>query len=305
MQGEPDLMRLGKKLASEDIVSWLRALRAHASAPYSGYKVSGVVEVRYGSDYLYFAGVNVENAEALLGTHGEEGAVAVMVTALGKAARAGSVWVMGAADLPPEKQKEARAGSCCGRCRQRLAGFADAGTPVHSVTPGGAFTTRTIAELLPDSFSFANLPGGGAGADKGQVEAGLSAEQIKARLVREAPQTESEIFEWLNSLYPEDGASGIAQAAIIRLENGIYAAGVRIEDAAYTGINAVQTALATATTGYGRQKISAVWFLTKAQDKKILPHNAAQPLPLSAAQLWGGRNIPVTSFAADGSVVLA
>jgi cytidine deaminase len=40
----------------------------------------------------------------------------------------------------------------CGGCRQRLAEFASADTPVHLGRPGGARQTTTIGELLPLAF---------------------------------------------------------------------------------------------------------------------------------------------------------
>ena len=176
--------------------------------------------------------------------------------------------------------------------------------PVHSVALGGDVSTHTVAALLPDSFSFANLPGGGVGSGEGLLAEGFTPQQIKKRLVREAPQSEAQIFEWLDSLYPVDQASGIAQSAVLAFDNGFYAAGVRIEDAAYTGINAVQVALAVGTAAFGRQRIGGVWSLSKAADESVLAHAAVQPLPATVIQITGP-NVPTVQFSADGTKVFA
>ncbi len=40
----------------------------------------------------------------------------------------------------------------CGRCRQQLAEFASATTPVHLCGPDGVRLTATLGELLPMAF---------------------------------------------------------------------------------------------------------------------------------------------------------
>ena len=46
-----------------------------------------------------------------------------------------------------------QAGTPCGGCRQRLREFAPLTTPVYATTTsGGAVTSLTIEQLLPDSF---------------------------------------------------------------------------------------------------------------------------------------------------------
>jgi cytidine deaminase len=46
----------------------------------------------------------------------------------------------------------------CGGCRQRLADFATAATPVHLCGPEGLRRTVTLGDLLPLGFGAADLP---------------------------------------------------------------------------------------------------------------------------------------------------
>src|SRR5437762_371186 len=84
-------------LSAADIVQWLKELRSHAYVPESGYCVSAVFRARLGgTDDYYFGGVNAENIEHRISTHGEEGCIAGMVTGLGNRVRMAEGWVMGA-----------------------------------------------------------------------------------------------------------------------------------------------------------------------------------------------------------------
>ena len=46
----------------------------------------------------------------------------------------------------------------CGGCRQRLADFATAATPVHLCGPEGVRRTVTLGDLLPLGFGAGDLP---------------------------------------------------------------------------------------------------------------------------------------------------
>jgi cytidine deaminase len=46
----------------------------------------------------------------------------------------------------------------CGGCRQRLAEFAAADTPVHICDPRGLRASFTLGELLPKAFTFTKTP---------------------------------------------------------------------------------------------------------------------------------------------------
>jgi cytidine deaminase len=115
-----------------------RRAMAHAHAPYSKYHVGAAI---LADDGTVYAGCNVENASFPEGWCAETSAIGAMVTAGAKKIR--EIAVMGAgADLTTP----------CGGCRQRIAEFAVAETPVHICGPDGLRRTFKLAELLPESF---------------------------------------------------------------------------------------------------------------------------------------------------------
>jgi homotetrameric cytidine deaminase len=119
----------------------LRAAEAamrNAYAPYSEFKVGAAVRGRSGAIY---AGANVENASYPQGQCAEPGALAALVAAGESAITAVAVVAERLERCPP-----------CGGCRQRLAEFGTAQTPVHLGRPGETPYTVTLGELLPLSF---------------------------------------------------------------------------------------------------------------------------------------------------------
>lgn len=124
------------------------ALRArdNAHAPYSGFKVGAAVRC---PDGRVFAGCNVENVAYPQGTCAEAGAVAAMVAA-GGTEIAEVLVVAGGRELVTP----------CGGCRQKLAEFATAETPVILADLGGERARSTVGQLLPGAFGPGHLPGG-------------------------------------------------------------------------------------------------------------------------------------------------
>ena len=120
-----------------------RAL-ANAHAPYSRFRVGACL--RAASGRLY-AGCNVENAAYPVGQCAEATAIGAMVAAGDRAIVEVVVVSEGAAVCSP-----------CGRCRQQLAEFAAAETPVHLCGPDGVRLTTTIGALLPLAFGPDSLP---------------------------------------------------------------------------------------------------------------------------------------------------
>ena len=116
------------------------AVREHAHAPYSGYRVGAAVMDEAGRVH---AGCNVENAAYPEGLCAEAGAIAAMVAAGGRRIRA--IAVAGGHDTP---------GACtpCGGCRQKIREFADADTRIVLLDGAGATTSYGIEDLLPYSF---------------------------------------------------------------------------------------------------------------------------------------------------------
>ncbi len=127
-------------MASDDLLQAALAARAHAHAPYSGFKVGAALRASDGSIH---AGCNVENAAFPQGQCAEATAIGVMIA--GGATRIAEILVV--ADGPETV-------SPCGGCRQRLVEFADPATPVHLAGPEGVRATVSLGELLPRAFGW-------------------------------------------------------------------------------------------------------------------------------------------------------
>jgi homotetrameric cytidine deaminase len=119
------------------------AAMRNAYAPYSQFKVGAALRSRSGAIY---AAANVENAAYPQGQCAEASALGAMVAAGETAITAVAVVAERKLHCPP-----------CGGCRQRLAEFGAADTPVHLGRPGQAPHTVTLAELLPLSFGRGDL----------------------------------------------------------------------------------------------------------------------------------------------------
>lgn len=120
-----------------------RAVRENAYVPYSGFKVGAALR---GASGAVFVGCNVENAAYPEGTCAEAGAIAAMVAA--GETRIAEAFVI--ADSPTPI-------SPCGGCRQKLAEFAAAETPVTLATLSGETLHTTVGALLPGAFSDAYM----------------------------------------------------------------------------------------------------------------------------------------------------
>lgn len=114
-----------------------------AYAPYSDFKVGAAVR---GASGAIYAGPNVENAAYPQGQCAEASAIGALVAAGETALTAVAVVSEKVEHCPP-----------CGGCRQRLAEFGSADTPVHLGRPGSPPRTVTLADLLPLSFGAGDL----------------------------------------------------------------------------------------------------------------------------------------------------
>ncbi|HEX3697704.1 MAG TPA: cytidine deaminase [Polyangia bacterium] len=118
-----------------------RAVRRHAHAPYSHFRVGAAVVDDAGRIHV---GCNVENASYGLTVCAERNAVAAALAAGARAIRAIAVVTEA---RPPA--------SPCGACRQVLAERGRADTAVYLAGPRGAATvTHTLGALLPQAFTF-------------------------------------------------------------------------------------------------------------------------------------------------------
>ncbi|MGN7870581.1 cytidine deaminase [Paracoccus sp. 22332] len=120
-----------------------RAVREMAYVPYSRFKVGAAVRGRSGAIYR---GCNVENVAYPEGTCAEAGAIAAMVAAGETELIEVAVIADSPSPVPP-----------CGGCRQKLAEFARADTPVLLATTEGATLATTVGELLPGRFDAGHM----------------------------------------------------------------------------------------------------------------------------------------------------
>ncbi len=114
-------------------------VREMAYAPYSQFKVGAAVR---GASGQIYRGCNVENVAYPEGTCAEAGAIAAMIAAGETEITEVCVIADSPAPVPP-----------CGGCRQKLAEFARADTPVMLATTAGDQLATTVGELLPGRFS--------------------------------------------------------------------------------------------------------------------------------------------------------
>ena len=120
-------------------------VQQRAYAPYSKFKVGAAVLV----DGEIYEGVNVENASYPLSVCAERNAIAAAVIAGGLHLEEVAVFT----DSSPPS-------SPCGACRQVLREFAaePKAVVVTSINAKGERREWTLDQLLPDSFSGAELP---------------------------------------------------------------------------------------------------------------------------------------------------
>ena len=133
-------------MTPEALCNLAREAMTHSYSPYSGYKVGAALLCRDGSVYQ---GCNIENASfsptvcaertaffrALYDGHRDFEAIAIC------GGRDGIVTGL----FPP-----------CGVCRQVMREFCGDGFLIYLITPDG-YETRTMQQLLPDSFSNAAM----------------------------------------------------------------------------------------------------------------------------------------------------
>jgi cytidine deaminase len=220
----------------------------------------------------------VENIDHRLSTHGEEGAIAAMITGLGKQAEIVELWCMGA---PPQLKPGSKypaadiCTTCCGKCRQQIAGLAADDTKIHYVSLNGRVETTTVDAFLPEAF---RLP---VSAQAAKAGVALAASDVEEKLVRKGPLTQAEIESWLKNLEPVDFISKTSQSMVVELDSGFYVAGTSVEDAAFIDISVAQAVVAIAAGAFGAFKVKAAWVYTAGCDEK----KANDRLPLSALQV--------------------
>jgi len=129
-----------KEWSREELVAQAMQARERAYAPYSGYRVGAALLGKSGRVYT---GCNVENAVYPLCTCAERVAVV-------KAVSEGEREFIALAVVTEN------GATPCGSCRQTLREFGE-DIMVLVVDATGAYRETTVAELLPDGFSAADL----------------------------------------------------------------------------------------------------------------------------------------------------
>ncbi len=138
--GAPDEPTATDVTATDDLMRAADAVMRTAYAPYSKFPVGAALRAPDGSIHV---GSNVENVSYPQGQCAETSAIGALIAA-------------GHTQITEVAVTAERQDICppCGGCRQRLAEFASADTPVHLGRPGGPRETTTMGELLPLAFKF-------------------------------------------------------------------------------------------------------------------------------------------------------
>ena len=130
-------------MTPEQLIELAKEAMTRAYTPYSGFKVGAALLCADGTVYQ---GCNIENASFTPTVCAERTAVFKAVSEgqrdfVALAVCGGKDGVI--TDLCPP----------CGVCRQVLREFCKDDFPVYLALPEGKYETRTMAQLLPDSFS--------------------------------------------------------------------------------------------------------------------------------------------------------
>ena len=127
----------------EALLTAARDTLANAHAPYSQFPVAAAVLDDRGR---VFTGANVENASYGLTMCAERVAIFTAIASGARGIRAIAVTARRVPAITP-----------CGACRQVMAEFCEADTPIYSDTAGGAIATWTAGALLPNAFEASSL----------------------------------------------------------------------------------------------------------------------------------------------------
>lgn len=124
---------------SHDLFEAACAAMAFAHAPYSKFPVGAAIRAEDGKIY---AGANIENLSFPQGWCAEPTAISHMIMAGNKRIVEMAVIAEKLPLCPP-----------CGGCRQKIAEFSSATTPIYLCDETGVKKTMTMEELLPHGFA--------------------------------------------------------------------------------------------------------------------------------------------------------
>ena len=124
---------------SHDLFEAARDAMKFAHAPYSKFPVGAAIRA---DDGRIYTGANIENLSFPQGWCAEPTAISHMIMAGNKKIVEMAVIAEKLPLCPP-----------CGGCRQKIAEFATARTPIYLCDETGVKKTMTMDELLPHSFA--------------------------------------------------------------------------------------------------------------------------------------------------------
>lgn len=267
-------------LSNENIAKWLAEIRKNAYAPFSNFAVAVILEVHINDQYYYFAGVNVESKQCnRISLHAEQTALNTMVTCLGPRIKLSRAFFMGAL-IGTESTREPEFCWPCGACRQILLEFATSQTLMQPVALNHQFATaKTLAELLPETFSAANL----GHQDKPQAQLNPIAlefflsQQRNADIPRHLAKLNPHI---LDKKFQTTAYSRI----IVECEDKTLIPGVLMQNAAFLTTEPIVAAVGNAVSRYGKSlSISKLHVLQPNADLAL----EVSPLELDFARQFG------------------
>ena len=124
---------------ADDLFEAARGAMKFAHAPYSKFPVGAAIRA---DDGRIYTGANIENLSFPQGWCAEPTAISHMIMAGSKKIVEMAVIAEKLPLCPP-----------CGGCRQKIAEFATAKTPIYLCDETGVKKTMTMEELLPHSFA--------------------------------------------------------------------------------------------------------------------------------------------------------
>ncbi len=121
-----------------EMLKLAKAIQNHSYSPYSHFRVGACIR---DTNNKFHTGCNIENASYSLTFCAEGSAIANMINA--GSYNISEIVIVGSSDKPCTP---------CGACRQHLREFANENILVHMFDQNGNGHTKTLNELLPDSF---------------------------------------------------------------------------------------------------------------------------------------------------------
>ncbi len=259
------LIKSSTALSQNEIIKWLLDLRTHPSIDQSGFAVTAVAESKVGEQYLYAAGVNVENSEHnRLGMHGEQTALMILQAYTAGVGKFSRIWIMAASKSTIVGSDDPKANifvTPCGHCRQILHALSTDGSEIYAVSCNGVVSKAyKPTDLLSEAFSEKNLS---LSSDLTSSKVALPCKTIpsfdQSFLGDPKRDLSDVIFDNFQLLLPHiiDTAfqTSPISAVMLKLPKNIYVPGVLVQDIAFLTTDAIFAAFAHAVTQFGAENL--------------------------------------------------